>query len=446
MTFRLRLVLAATSAVVIAVLAASTASYVAARNTLVTAADSSLLSAAETFTGHNTTTTNVELYQVVDATGLTVEGNGLPVTDQVRSVAAGRGPDRAFTTVDIPGVGEARELIQYLPPGTTANDGELILPAGGALQLATLLDVNSQLAKLGWTLGLVTVAGIVLAVLLGFLVARTALVPINELTSAVEDVAETTDVSRRLNPGGADELGRLRRAFNQLMGALESSREAQSQLVLDASHELRTPLTSLRTNMEVIRRVDELEPADRTVLVNDVLTQLEELTDLVGDLAELARGEQPTEEPELLQLDVIVNDAVSVASTHGRAESISFAVDSAECWIFARRDGLHRAVGNLLDNARKWSPPDGVVYVTCRAGVVSVRDYGPGIAAADLPHVFDRFYRARAARGLPGSGLGLAIVAQVASANGGTVEAGPAPGGGTLMTLTFPTVNPPVLS
>src|SRR4029077_2747145 len=120
----------------------------------------------------------------------------------------------------------------------------------------------------------------------------TALVPLNSLTESIEEVAETTDVSRRLSPGGPDELGRLRRAFNRLLEALDASRRAQSQLVLDASHELRTPLTSLRTNLEVIRRVDELSLEDRSVLVDDVLVQMMELTDLVGDLAELARGDR----------------------------------------------------------------------------------------------------------------------------------------------------------
>ena len=203
-----------------------------------------------------------------------------------------------------------------------------------------------------------------LAVVLGYLVARTALVPLNSLTDTVEDLAETTDVSRRLSPGGPDELGRLRRTFNRLLEALESSRHAQSQLVLDASHELRTPLTSLRTNLEVIRRVDELSDEDRSVLVDDVLVQLQELTDIVGDLAELARGDQHPAPAELLRLDLLVHDAVAVQNTHGRARRRDLRARGRTLLGRGPRRPAHRAVGNLLDNARKWSPPGEAVSVS----------------------------------------------------------------------------------
>jgi two-component system sensor histidine kinase MprB len=302
--------------------------------------------------------------------------------------------------------------------------------------------VGSELDRLGIVLGAVALIGVLLAVVLGWLVAQTALVPLNALTDTVEDLAGTTDVTRRLSPGGPDELGRLRRTFNRLLEALEFSRRAQVQLVVDASHELRTPLTSLRTNLEVIRRVDELSEADRSVLVDDVLVQLEELTDLVGDLAELARGDQLPVRQEPLRLDLLVRDAVALATTHGRTQGVTFDLVSEECWVAADGDRLSRAVGNLLDNARKWSPPGQVVSVLCRDGEVVVRDRGPGIEPADLPHVFDRFYRAPSARGLPGSGLGLAIVAQVVKAEGGTIAAEADPGGGTRMTLRSPPSSP----
>ncbi len=167
--------------------------------------------------------------------------------------------------------------------------------------------------------------------------------------------------------------------------------------MLDASHELRTPLTSLRTNLEVLRRVDELSSQDRDVLVDDVLVQLQELTDLVGDLAELARGDQEPAPKELLRLDHLVADAVAVQNTHGRTKDVTFELTSEPCWVEGHPAGLGRAVGNLLDNARKWNPPGLSVEVECREGRVVVHDHGPGIAADDLLHVFDRFYRAPAA-------------------------------------------------
>jgi two-component system sensor histidine kinase MprB len=440
MTFRTRLVLATTGAVVVAVLAASSAAFLVARNTLLQAADNSLTTAAQKIVaGQEIGATTATLGQVIDSTGAVISGGGLQVTGQVRLVAVNLAPT-FFTTVDVDG-NQMRELVEHLPDNTIVNGGLLV--NGGALQLATLFNANSELNTLALLLGAVALIGVLLAVVLGWVVARTALVPLNSLTDSVEDVAETTDVSRRLSPGGPDELGRLRRTFNRLLEALESSRRAQSQLVLDASHELRTPLTSLRTNLEVIRRVDELSREDRSVLVDDVLVQLQELTDLVGDLAELARGDQLPESREPLRLDLLVQDAVLVQSTHGRAEEITFDLASEPCWVEGHAERLGRAVGNLLDNARKWSPPGQTVSVECREGTVVVRDRGPGIAEADLPHIFDRFYRSPAARGLPGSGLGLAIVAQVAKAEGGTVLAENDPAGGARMSLFLPTVPAP---
>jgi two-component system sensor histidine kinase MprB len=439
-TFRTRLVLAATVAVVLAVLAASSAAFVASRNTLLNAADNSLTTAAQKIVaGQQIGSTTATLGQVIDTGGAVVSGGGLPVTGQVRLVAVGLAPT-FFTTVNVDG-NQMRELIEHLPPGTLVDSGPLV--EGGALQIATLLNANSELTKLALLLGAVALGGVALAIILGLLVARTALVPLNSLTHTVEDLAETTDVTQRLSTGGADELGRLRRAFNRLLAALESSRRAQSQLVLDASHELRTPLTSLRTNLEVIRRVDELSPEDRSVLVDDVLVQLQELSALVGDLAELARGDQEPTVQEILRLDLLVRDAVAVQNTHGRTKGVTFDLDAEPCCVEAHADRLTRAVGNLLDNARKWNPPEHSVSVCCREGRVVVHDQGPGIAEEDLPHIFDRFYRSPSARGLPGSGLGLAIVAQVVQAEGGTIEAENVPTGGARMSMQLPVVPCP---
>jgi two-component system sensor histidine kinase MprB len=405
------------------------------------AADNSLqTAAANVLAGRNISTTVASEGQVIDSDGAVVEGANLPIDGEIRLVAAGLAP-AFFTTVDVGG-NELREFIEHVPDGTEVSSG--VLAQGGALQIATLLNAGPELRKLGLLLGAVAFVGVLLAVMLGLGVARTALGPLNSLTGSIEDLAETTDVSRRLFPGGPDELGRLRRAFNRLLEALDTSRRAQSQLVLDASHELRTPLTSLRTNLEVIRRVDELTLEDRSVLVDDVLVQLQELTDLVGDLAELARGDQLPSAREPLRLDLLVREAVRVQTTHGRAKEVTFDLEADECWIQGHSDRLSRAVGNLLDNARKWNPAGQSVDVRCTGGAVTVRDRGPGIDPEDVDHIFDRFYRAPAARGLPGSGLGLAIVAQVVKAEGGTVVAENDPAGGARLTLRFPTIAPPI--
>ena len=273
---------------------------------------------------------------------------------------------------------------------------------------------------------------------------RTVLRPLDELTGSVEDLARTTDVSRRLDPGGPDELGRLRRAFNRLLAALDASRESQRQLVLDASHELRTPLTSLRTNMEVARRMEELAPDEREVLIGDVLTQLDELTSLVADMAELARGDLPAADRRAGPLRRAGADRRR-GRHHPRAEPRGHLrrLDVAPCWVSGSSARIERAVDNLLDNALKYSPDGGVVEVGCADGVLIVRDHGPGVADADIEHIFDRFYRAPEARSRPGSGLGLAIVAQVALDEGGQVSVHHAPGGGALFRFALPTIAAP---
>ncbi len=453
MTFRSRLVLVAAIAVVVAILAAAAASYVAARDSLIGSVDGTLQTTAQTtvqaLREHPRDVggrLGYQSYQLVTPSGTVITGGGIPHSAVVKQVAASAPGTTYYGDVTITGAAY-RELVVSVGTVTVYTDFNSLLPAGttrAALQVVLpLTSIDGQLAHLGSILVIVAVLGVALALLLAWIVSRAALVPLDELTAAVEGVAATTDVSQRLDPGGSDELGRLRRAFNHLLSALQRSQDAQRQLVLDAGHELRTPLTSLRTNLEVVRRLDQLSPEEREVLVDDVLTQMNELTTLVGDLSELARGEQRPAPPRPFRLDSLVEDAVSVATTHGRARQVTFDVSSSPTWVRAQRDRVDRAIGNLLDNALKWSPEAGAVEVTCHGGVVTVRDHGPGIAEEDLPHVFDRFYRAPAARALPGSGLGLAIVAQVAQAEGGSVWAGLPPDGGAIFRFELPTVPAP---
>ncbi|MHB8318578.1 MAG: sensor histidine kinase [Acidimicrobiales bacterium] len=450
MTFRARLVLAATVAVVIAVLGASAAAFITSRNSLLGSVDDSLISSAFTSLHQpvlNGSGTYGEIFQIALPDGsVLVPGvpSQLPVTTAVESVAANQS-GAYFVDTTVNGA-HLRELVTPVRPGTAvrlSNSEIVVLNEGGSLQLATSLSgVIQQLGKLGLILGGVALGGTVIAVLLGWMVGRTALIPLNSLIQSVEELADTTDTSTRLDARGVDELARLRRSFNRLLEALDSSRQAQRQLVLDASHELRTPLTSLRTNLEVVRRVNELDVQDREVLVNDVLTQLGELSTLVDDLVELTRGTQPHRDPVQFRLDQLVEDAVAIATTHGRSRNIAISLYSQPTWVTGHPDRIMRAVGNLLDNALKWSPNGGSIQVTCIDGEITVRDHGPGISPEDLDHVFDRFYRATKARSLPGSGLGLAIVSQVATDEGGTVSANNAPDGGALMTFTIPTIQP----
>ncbi|MBD0329213.1 MAG: HAMP domain-containing histidine kinase [Thermoleophilia bacterium] len=313
--------------------------------------------------------------------------------------------------------------------------------AGVAVQIARpLTEVDRTLARTRTFLLLIATGGIAFAVLLGLLVSRAAVAPVQRLTEATERVTETGDLSERIDAGGrSDELGRLAASFNAMLAALEESVRAQRQLVADASHELRTPLTSVRTNFEVLSSERELPADDRRRLLDDVAEQIGEMTTLIAELIEVARGDGRREEAEEVRLDLVTASAVERVSRD--RPGIRFATDLHEARVHGVPARLERAVGNVVDNAAKWSPPGGEVEVTVRPGEVVVRDHGPGIDEADLPFVFDRFYRSASARDLPGSGLGLAIVRQVALAHGGDVVAERAEGGGTRVTLRLDGAN-----
>jgi two-component system sensor histidine kinase MprB len=299
-----------------------------------------------------------------------------------------------------------------------------------------LEEVDNVLDDQLLLLVLVGAGGIVLAAVLSVVVARTALAPIARFTRRTESLTAHPDPSQRLEVKGRDELARLAQSFNTTLDALEASVESQRNLVADASHELRTPIATLRANIQLLREADRLSASEQQSLRDDIITELDELTALVADVVELARGTKPTGEPDDVRLDAIVGDAVQ----RTRRRSSDLVIEAGELpptLIEGEPERVGRAVMNLLDNARKWSPPGGTVDVSLADGVLRVRDHGPGFEPDDLPHVFDRFYRAEQARGRPGSGLGLAIVRQAAEAHGGWVRASNAPGGGALLEVSF---------
>jgi len=369
--------------------------------------------------------------QLVDADGRVIPPKGphteLPDIAGAREVAAG---DREpfFSEVEIAG-SRLRVYTAQTEPGR-------------AIQVARSLDeADDTLSQLAVVLALVSLGGIALAGALGFFVSRAAVAPVERLRRAAEQVATTRDLSRRIEVGGSDELAALAASFNLMLNALDDSLDAQRQLVADASHELRTPLASLRTNIEVLTHSDVLGDREREELLGDVTGQLEELTELVGDLVELARDADYEQEPAtVLRYDLLVAEAIE--RRRSTAPSVAFQLDSEPCFVRAAERRVERAIANLLDNAVKWSPPGGTIEVRVAGGELSVRDHGPGFAPEDLPRVFDRFYRSATARGLPGSGLGLAIVRQVAETQGGRVTAANAPGEGAVITLRLPEVVP----
>jgi two-component system sensor histidine kinase MprB len=370
------------------------------------------------------------LAQLIGPDGTAVANVGsqssIPVSATDRTLAT-NGGDPQFSDVDADG-SSLRVLTQPLA-------------SGGAIQLArSLEDTNHTLNTLILILALVSAGGIALAAGLGPVVARTALAPAGEVSDAAEEVARTHDLTHRIEVRGDDELGRLAASFNEMLAALGRSEAAQRRLVADASHELRTPLATLRTNIETLGRTEDLDPEERKRLVADVTQELEEMTELVGDVVELARAPgQDAVQRQDVALDELTRDAIERAQR--RARDMRFEQDLHPTLVHADAQRLGRAISNLLDNACKWSPPDGKVEVSVADGRVTVRDHGPGFPAGDLDKVFDRFWRADDARGKPGSGLGLAIVQRVAEEHNGTATASNAEDGGALISLELPELS-----
>jgi two-component system sensor histidine kinase MprB len=366
---------------------------------------------------------NEAVFQVIDASGnvtLSLDDISLPIDQMDRGVAVGlTGPILRDVRVD---------GIHYRM--LTHRAGE-----GVAVQMARdLTETDTFLADLRARLILIGGAAVVIAGLGAWFISRRALRPVGQLTDAAAHIAETGELDTSIDVNTRDEVGHLAESFNTMLEALSSSRSQQRRLVADAGHELRTPLTSLRTNIELLARADDMDVDQRSELLADATHELAELSTLVAELVELAAA--PTDEPtSQIRLDKVVAEEVDRARRRTRRQ---FDLEGDSFTLDGRPGRLHRAVANLLANAEKWSRPDTPIEVLVRGGRVEVRDHGSGIEPEDLPHIFDRFYRSATARAMPGSGLGLSIVKQVAEEHGGSVFAGPADGGGSVVGFEIP--------
>jgi two-component system sensor histidine kinase MprB len=437
-TFRSRVITATVAAAAIAVILACFASFVTTRNSLISSVDESLSGEASAFMEHGDV--HIGAWLVLPS-GQTAAPSSIPIDATVLAVAKGKSA-QVFRTVAI-GTHNYRELIAPIAAGAyvaCANGGTCKIPTTSAELLITDIDGQvNELRSLVRTLMFVAIGGLLLALGLGLFLARTALRPLEDVTNEIETIAETSDLGYRLTEGENDELGRLRRVFNRLLSTVESSQTLQRQLVVDASHELRTPLTSLRTNAQVLSRAQELEPDDLRQLTDDMVTQVDELAALVTDLGELSRGERSEGVVESLRLDECLDECVGTARTYARIKEITIDVNVESSSVLGRRDRLERAISNLLTNAIKFTPRGGRIVVESHDGTIAVSDSGPGIAEADQPFIFDRFWRSASARALPGSGLGLSIVAQVVAELDGSVSVDRDPNlGGARFTIVLP--------
>ena len=427
---RSRVALITALAVSVAVILVSASAYLVFRHDLLDTVDGTLTSQAETLNSVRThgglraaldllfsppsLLANQSAEQVVEANGLVVtpsrSSTQLPVTAKVRAVAAGKASGY-FTSTTVGSV-PVRELVTGFGEGLAL---ELVQPAR-----------DDEVERLAVALALAATAGVVLALLLGTAIAGLVLRPVRRLTAAAESLATTRDFGRRIPVEGRDELSRLAVSLNTVLAALQSSQLAQRQLIADASHELRTPLTSLRTNVDILAGRIEIDSEERTQLLEDVVEQLDGLGRLVGDLIELARQEGTLDVSRHTDVVAFHDVVTDVLADMRRDPHVNIKDSVVPVFVRGVRNDLTRVVANLVSNAAKWSPEGAVIEVRLSVdsatAVLSVSDKGPGIAAEDLPYIFDRFYRGSTERKVPGSGLGLAIVRRIVEVHGGEVR------------------------
>jgi two-component system sensor histidine kinase MprB len=396
-SFRVRVTLLVAAAIAVTVSAASIAVWETAKHELVSEVDSNL--ARQEPRG--------PFVLAVTSTGDVQGGLAtiVPVTSDLRKLARSGG-ESYYANVTIEG--------QHVREYARAVQG------GAIVTIAPLDATDRALRRIKFWALLIGGLGIAAGAALAAIVAGAAIRPVRRLTAAAETVAATGDLTERVEASSSDELGRLAGRFNGMLAALEESVGRQRRLVADASHELRTPLTAARTNVDLVREGKLPEEEVRHAL-DEASVELDSLTSLVSDLVELARGE----ERKLRLEDVALDDLVSVAVERAKARAPGATFVTSLTPVQAHVDPVlvERAVGNLLDNAVKYSPPGAPIEVSVREGEVVVADHGPGIAEEDLPRIFDRFYRAATARAKPGAGLGLAIVREAAEAHGGQATA-----------------------
>ena len=410
MSFRQRVTLLVALAIAVTVAGISAAVWVVAKHELYDQLDQTLDAQANQggggpFGGGGAYT--VVVHSDGDVTG-TLAGH-VAVTNRVKELMASGG--YFFTNTEVTGTLRGDVPVR-----------ELVIAGGGnaVITVQPLAPTQHALARIRFWILLIGSLGIAAAAGLAAGVTTAALRPVRRLTAAAETVAATGRLNERVAVSGNDEIGRLAARFNGMLEALEDSVGRQRRLVADASHELRTPLTAARTNVDLVREGKLPEEEVRRAL-DEASTELDSLTSLVADLVELARGGERQLRIEDVQLDDLVAGMVERAKA--RSPQSTFVTAFSPTTVQVDPALVERAVSNLLDNAVKYSAPGTPIEVTVRDGEVVVADHGPGIAEEDLPRIFDRFYRAAAARAKPGAGLGLAIVREAAEAHGGKATA-----------------------
>ncbi|AGL01737.1 sensor histidine kinase [Desulfoscipio gibsoniae] len=411
--------------------------------------------------------------QVVDARGRVVSrsnnlgGQYLPLGEYtLKNALQGEG---FYETVQAGG----QQIRVYNVP--LVVDGQLV----GLLQVGRALStVHILLNQLRFFIALVGTASIILAALLGWLLARTALKPLEKITGTAASIESNSDLSRRIEYSGpADELGRLVITLNAMFGRLETmyhrlqqSYDLQRRFVSDASHELRTPLTTIRGNAELLLKMQDGDPVLVSEALKDIADEARRLTRLVEDLLVLARADAGfMPEKEFVDLAELLQGVVRKARF--LADDREFVFQEyypPRARVQVNSDSFSQLMFILLDNAFKYSPPGSTVGLTvsvppqgcsmpgsgdntrrCPEQLaasgskqgwveIAVTDQGPGLMPGEEDRIFDRFYRSESTRGQEGSGLGLSIAHWIVDRHGGLISAANLPEGGSVFTVLLP--------
>ncbi len=445
MTLRARLAVALGGLTAVAVVTMAIVGYRTTANRLYGEVDRSLVSSASRFADPDGTYARLVCSQLASEAPVD-EGQrllaDLPGTS-VQCVATDGTVVARSSTDELPVDTADRQLAASLGSvrlRTTGDDRIATVPVtGGAVQLARDLDeVHNVLGSLRLGFGLIGAIVTAVAAAVGWLIARRVTRPITALTDATEEIVASGRLDVSVPTERHDEVGRLATSFATMLASLRDGRDQQQRLAQDAGHELRTPLTSLRANVDVLRRHPELAPAVQERVLDDIDSELRELSHVTNELVALVADDSADEPEQVVDVAALVErSARRIKRRWHRPVAVTV---TGAALAFGRPRRLLRLFDNLLDNACKFDPSGAAIEVTVEPGRVEVRDHGPGVSAGDLGHVFDRFYRSAAARAMPGSGLGLSIAREVAAAHGGSLTVSNHPDGGALFTLTLPAV------
>lgn len=321
----------------------------------------------------------------------------------------------------------------------------------GIVQLArSLVDYDQSLNTLKRLLAIVGGVVTVAAFGVGWVLAGAGLQPIHRITQTAQTIGAERDFNQRVDyDGPTDEVGQLATTFNGMLTELEDAYrqveqalQTQRRFVADASHELRTPLTTIRGNLELLRREPPISAEDRVAVLADVVEECERLIRLVNDLLVLARadaGRPLRREP--VRIKPLIEDVCRQTKVLGSDKRIR-CDDLLDVAVAGNRDALKQVLLTLVDNALKYTPAGGEISIETTADrgqiATSVRDTGPGISPAVLPHIFERFYQSDTARAGAGFGLGLAIAKTLVEAQAGTIEVESEVGEGSVFTVRLP--------